>query len=469
MSTPTSLAFTVRRREPELVAPAKATPHEFKPLSDIDRQLYLQFQSPHYNFYAHNPSMRGTDPVMVIRKAISQALVYYYPYAGRIRQEPENKLVVDCTGEGVLFIEADADVTLEQFGDPIQPPFPCADELLYNVPGSEGIINTPLLIFQITRLECGGFILGFRLNHPMSDAIGIVQLLSAIGEISRGAQAPSILPVWQREFLCARNPPRVTCTHNEYGDHHELVLDPSELNVPEFRGCADGAAHRCFIIGPEELSNIRKWVPPHLLPCSKFEIITASLWRCYAIASQANPNEEMRICMLVNARSKFNPPVPEGYYGNVLALPAAITNARKLCLNSLGFALELIRHAKNKITEEYIRSLADFIEITKGLPKGFQSYVVSDLTSVGFDQVDYGWGKPVYTGPSKAMPDDINNSGTYYLPYRNKKGERGTMVLISLRAPVMERFALLFEELTKHHPESSPAEQRMTLPIRHRL
>ncbi|KAJ6423032.1 hypothetical protein OIU84_024040 [Salix udensis] len=305
----------------------------------------------------------------------------------------------------------------------------------------------------------------------MSDAIGLVQLLSAIGEISRGAQAPSILPVWQREFLCARNPPRVTCTHSEYGDHHE-VLDrkPSELSVPDqFRGCADGAAHRCFIIGPEELSNISKWVPPHLLPCSKFEIITASLWRCYAIASQANPNEEMRICMLVNARSKFNPPVPEGYYGNVLALPAAITNARKLCLNSLGFALELIRHAKNKITEEYIRSLADFIEITKGLPKGLQSYVVSDLTSVGFDQVDYGWGKPVYTGPSKAMPDDINNSGTYYLPYRNKKGERGTMVLISLRAPVMERFALLFEELTKHHPESSPAEQRMTLPIRHKL
>uniref|UniRef100_A0A6N2NIX1 Uncharacterized protein n=1 Tax=Salix viminalis TaxID=40686 RepID=A0A6N2NIX1_SALVM len=400
MSTPSSLAFTVRRCKPELVAPARATPHEFKPLSDIDRQLYLQFQSPHYNFYAHNPSMRGTDPVMVIRKAISQALVYYYPYAGRIRQEPENKLVVDCSGEGVLFIEADADVTLEQFGDPIQPPFPCADELLYNVPGSEGIINTPLLIFQI------------------------------IGEISRGAQAPSILPVWQRQFLCARNPPRVTCTHNEYGHHHEL-------NVPEFRGCADGAAHRCFIIGPEELSNIRKWVPPHLLPCSKFEIITASLWKCYAIASQANPNEEMRICMLVNARSKFNPPVPE-------VMP-------------------------NKITEEYIRSLADFIEITKGLPKGLQSYVVSDLTSVGFDQVDYGWSKPVYTGPSKAMPDDINNSGTYYLPYRNKKGERGTMVLISLRAPVMERFALLFEELTKHHPESSTAEQRMTLPIRHKL
>jgi hypothetical protein len=93
--------------------------------------------------------MQGKDPVKVIKEAIAQALVYYYPFAGRIRQGPDNKLIVDCTGEGVLFIEADADATVEQFGDPIPSPFPCFQELLYNVPGSEEILNTPLLLFQV--------------------------------------------------------------------------------------------------------------------------------------------------------------------------------------------------------------------------------------------------------------------------------------------------------------------------------
>jgi hypothetical protein len=33
---------------------------------------------------------------------------------------------VECMAEGVVFIEADADITLQQFGDvDLQPPFPC--------------------------------------------------------------------------------------------------------------------------------------------------------------------------------------------------------------------------------------------------------------------------------------------------------------------------------------------------------
>ncbi|KAF9667049.1 hypothetical protein SADUNF_Sadunf16G0292500 [Salix dunnii] len=462
MATSNSISFAVRRCEPEMVAPARATPHEFRQLSDIDHQLYLQFQSPQYSVYEHNPSMQGKDPVKVIKESIAQALVYYYPFAGRIRKGPDNKLIVDCTGEGVLFIEADADATVEQFGDPIPSPFPCFQELLYNVPGTEGILNTPLMLFQVTRLKCGGFVLGFRLNHPMSDALGIVQLLNAMGEIARGAQAPSVLPVWQRELLCARNPPRVTCRHHEYGNEAPVVVDPTS-KVPEFHGEVHVVAHRTFVLNHKELSNIRRWIPSHLHPCSNFEVISACLWRCYAIASQANPNEEMRMQLLVNARSKFNPPLPKGYYGNVLALPVAVTNARKLCLNSLGYAMELIRNAKHRITEEYMRSLADLMEITKGQPIGLQSYVVSDLTSIGFDQVDYGWGNTIYTGPPKAMPDEISIAGTYFLPYRFKNGERGVMLLVSLRAPVMERFAILLEELARHDPERSQGQQEMIL------
>ena len=150
--TPTSLVFKVRRCKPEVVAPAKPTPHEFKQLSDIDDQESLRFQIPLIQFYKYDPSMKGRDPVRVIREALAKTLVFYYPFAGRLREGPGRKLVVECTGEGIIFIEADADVTLEQFGDSLQPPFPCWEELLFDVPGSGGILNCPLMLIQVHML-----------------------------------------------------------------------------------------------------------------------------------------------------------------------------------------------------------------------------------------------------------------------------------------------------------------------------
>ncbi|GLJ15158.1 hypothetical protein SUGI_0247920 [Cryptomeria japonica] len=55
------------------------------------------------------------DPAKVIREALAKVLVHYYPLAGRLRKAAAGKLKVEYTGEGVLFVEADADVTLAEF------------------------------------------------------------------------------------------------------------------------------------------------------------------------------------------------------------------------------------------------------------------------------------------------------------------------------------------------------------------
>ena len=102
--------------------------------------------------------MGGKDPVQVIRDALAKALVPYYPFAGRLREHDGCKLAVDCTGEGVLFVEADADVGLEHFGDPILPPFPCLEELIFDVPGSSAILNAPLLLFQLISNQSWSFL-----------------------------------------------------------------------------------------------------------------------------------------------------------------------------------------------------------------------------------------------------------------------------------------------------------------------
>lgn len=133
----------------------------------------------------------------------------------------------------------------------------------------------------------------------------------------------------------------------------------------------------------------------------------------------------------------------------------AIATAEKLTKNPLGFALELVRKAKNDVNDEYMRSLADLMVI-KGRPHFtvVRSYLVSDVTRAGFGDVDFGWGKPVYGGPAKGGVGAIPGVASFYIPFRNKKGEDGIVVPVCLPAPAMVRFVEELEKTLKGENET---------------
>ncbi|ESQ41747.1 hypothetical protein EUTSA_v10013454mg [Eutrema salsugineum] len=430
--TSDSLMFKVHRREPELVTPAKATPRELKLLSDIDDQEGLRFHIPSIFFYRNNPTAYS-DPVAVIRRALAETLVYYYPLAGRLREGPNRKLAVDCSGEGVLFIEADADVTLVEFEkkDVLRPPFPCFEELLFDIEGSSEVLNAPMILIQVTRLKCGGFIFAVRINHAISDAAGLSLFLKTIGEFARGSHVPTVAPVWERHLLSARVPASVTHVHREYDEQ-----DTESATV-------DGGAlvSRSFFFGGAEMSVIRRLLPQNLANRSTdLETLTAFLWRYRTAALRTDPNKEMRVIFIVNARSKFrNPPLPPGYYGNAFAFPVAIATVRELTEKPLEFALRLVKEAKWSVTEEYMRSLADLM-VTKGRPR-FSidgAYLISDVRN--FADIQFGvWGKPVYGGIGTAGVVDFPGS-SFYVSFENSKGERGIVVPVCLPEKAMKRF-----------------------------
>lgn len=150
MVMPFSLAFAIQRSEPKLIASAKPTPHEFKNLSALDDHKAVQRHIQFIHFYQNIPGGEGWDLAKVIKHAIGETLVFYYPLAGRLREGPGDTLVVECTGEGVRFIEASANVRMEEIGDFLHPPFEGGQDLVYDVPGSNGIQHCPLLLIQVT-------------------------------------------------------------------------------------------------------------------------------------------------------------------------------------------------------------------------------------------------------------------------------------------------------------------------------
>ncbi|KAK9110343.1 hypothetical protein Sjap_018403 [Stephania japonica] len=431
-SPPPSLIFTVTRKEPEFIVPAEPTPYEFKQLSDIDSQESLRFHAPLIQVYPSNNSVQE-DPVRVVRKAIAKALVFYYPLAGRLREGPSQKLSVECTGEGLLFIEAEADVRHDQFTDAdLLPPFPCLDQLLYEVPNQSGVLNCPILLIQVTRLKCRGFIVTTRLNHTMCDGVGIRQFLSTVGEFARGATQPSIPPVWDRHLLTTRHPPRITHVHLEFTQIPDDFVPPLSALI-----------QRTFFFRLNELSALHRQLPPGLAQqyCSTFDVLTALLWICRTIALSSHPEDEVRVMSLVNIRSRFNPPLPIGYYGNGIVCPAAVTTAHKLTQSPLEYAVEKVRRSKAEATEAYVKSMMDLMEVRERryvFPlRG--SLVVSDLTRLRLEELDYGWGKAVYSGVAGGGTADIRVV-TFYMRFKNREGEEGVVVPMALTKEAMMKF-----------------------------
>ncbi|CAN6197143.1 unnamed protein product [Urochloa humidicola] len=439
-----TIAFAIRRRDPELVGPVRPTPRETKRLSDIEDQVGLRWHVPFVLFYRSRGRGRGgaagaddaDDPARAIRRALGEALVPYYPLAGRLREVEGRKLVVDCTGEGVLFVEADADVRLAELeAAGLTPPFPCMDRLLFDVDGSGGVLNCPLLLIQVTRLRCGGFVFALRLNHTMCDAAGIVQFMFAVGELARGLPAPTITPVWSRELLDARHPPRPSFPHHEYDPVPPTpFLPPGDMVTRTFTfRAADIAAIKKGISGSAQRGSGKPTTT------TTFEALAALIWRARTAALEIPAGEDTRLVVAASVKSARGLALPAGYYGNACVYPAAVCAAGALRGGTLGDAAALVREAKAAAAAgaEYVRSTADLMAV-RGRPSlaMANALIVSDNRHAGFHRVEFGWGEPVYGGPAVAL-----FVLSFLVAVRNGDGEDAIAVPVVLPRSAMNRFA----------------------------
>ncbi|XP_060670253.1 alcohol acyl transferase 1 allele RGa-like [Ziziphus jujuba] len=157
-----------------------------------------------------------------------------------------------------------------------------------------------------------------------------------------------------------------------------------------------------------------------------------------------DPKEDVQVSCVFNGRHKNminDLSLLLGYYGNVISFSAAVSNAGVLCEKPLGYAMELVKTAKSKMNAEYIRSAADLMVIKRRPGDKLKgNFIVSDITRLGLEDVDFGWGLPEY-----AVPPMTSTYFGYNIKYKSK-GEDGILVLICLPLSVMERFQL---ELTK--------------------
>ncbi|CAL1398556.1 unnamed protein product [Linum trigynum] len=426
----------VKKWEPVLVTPAEETKRGIYFLSNVDedenlvRTIYC---------YQHR-NTNANDPSGVIKNALSKVLVHYYPLAGRlVTTADEGRLAVDCTGEGVFFVEAEANCSLGSI-DFSKPDAETRGKLVYEIPGVKSIFQIPPLMIQVTKFKCGGFVLGVSFNHLIADGQAAMEFINAWAETARGLPL-SVQPFLDRTILKARNPPRIEYHHAEY----DVLEDKSSSTNNK-----EETIYDYIYINEQMIQKLKRQIaaeihgpsPPGLVQfCSSYEALSAFAWRARAKALKMAADQETRILLVVNTRNKFDPPLPRGYFGNAIKFISAISLAGDLVDKPLSYAVGKVQEAIRSVTDSQLRSGIDYYEVHRTKRPMGCTMISTAWSRLAFGSTDFGWGEPVMTGPAELPVDEV----IIFLAHPKEKGSLNAYA--GLPSSAMRIFQKLWQEI----------------------
>ncbi|KAJ0113248.1 hypothetical protein Patl1_03069 [Pistacia atlantica] len=186
--------------------------------------------------------------------------------------EKSGEVIKNALEKGPVFVEAEANCSMEEIGDITKPDPETLGKLVYDIPGAKNILEMPPLVAQVTRFKCGGFVLGLCMNHCMFDGIGAMEFVNSWGETARGVPL-NVPPFLDRKILQARNPPKIEYLHQEFAEIEDKS-GTSDLYKDEM-------LYRSFCFDPEKLEKIKmKAMEDEALDrCTTFEALSAFVWK----------------------------------------------------------------------------------------------------------------------------------------------------------------------------------------------
>ncbi|KAI6678561.1 hypothetical protein NL676_039357 [Syzygium grande] len=376
----------------------------------------------------------------MMRESLAKALVEFYPFAGRLVMCSDGKMVVRCTGEGVPFVEATSENDIGVLGDISAIDPATLRKLVKDNDGAPTILEVPMLTVQVTTFKCGGIVVGIVMNHVLVDGKALTDFIACWTDLAR-AKPPSALPFLDRSVLRPRQPPRIDLPHHEYAPRDrrsEGIVNPQTKPL----------VYRSLCFKPHTLIQLKK--ESTITACNgssivptTFEVISALAWISRTKALRIGPHETMKLLTAVDGRPKFDPPLPSGYFGNGIAWSCAECSAGELTHKPFSFAVQKVHEALQSVTENYIRSAIDHVELNRVLVDcGGNACCISKWSRLPFYNMDFGFGRPYQVAPA-TVPNNV------ILVASQCRGSDDLVVSLGLPRDAMDVFTKLIQsELT---------------------
>ncbi|VFQ87269.1 unnamed protein product [Cuscuta campestris] len=421
-------------KESTLVGPAEETPRRSLWNSNVDL-VVPNFHTPSVYFYRRPPAAADFFDAGRLRAALARALVPFYPMAGRLKRDEDGRVEIDCNGAGVLLVVAESDGAVEDYGD-----FAPTLELRRLIPAvdySQGISSYPLLVLQVTHFKCGGVSLGVGMQHHVADGASGLHFINTWSDMARGLDM-TLPPFIDRTVLKSRDPPRPEFHHIEY-------QPPPTLNTSfENKNVVSETVVSIFKLTKDQISALKanSIEDANEIAYSSYEMLSGHVWRCVCKARGLDKGQETKLYIATDGRTRLRPPLPSGYFGNVIFTATPIATSGDLETKPAWFGARKIHDALARMDDRYLRSALDYLEMQpdlKALVRGAHTFKCPNLGITSWARLpihdaDFGWGRPIFMGPGGIAYEGLS----FILPSPTNDGSLS--VAISLQMEHMKIF-----------------------------
>ncbi|KAH0715466.1 hypothetical protein KY284_008371 [Solanum tuberosum] len=366
----------------KIIKPSPSIPssHRHYNLSFRD-QLANTLYLPIAALYSKPENHTITQISNILENSLSKILFFYYPFAGRIK---DNKYV-DCNDDiaGAEYFNVQVNCQMSEI---LTNPYNDAIEIVFpqNLPWSDSLSKerSCLLVVQLSHFDCGGVAVGICLSHKLVDGYSAFKFLSDWISMARELNfQPSPQFDGASFFPPIDNPP------------------PMPNVVPDPQRCVS----RMYNFSSSSLFKLKDIVSTNsqIQNPSRIEVATAFLHKCGVDVSMAKSGM-FKPTMLFHVMN-LRPPIPLNTMGNATCLfsTIAMTEDNITLPNYVGelqkAKLQLREELKdmntNQLASHGIEKMKEIINIAK--QDVFDMYFCTSLCTFGSHKIDFGWGSPL--------------------------------------------------------------------------
>ncbi|KAG8388573.1 hypothetical protein BUALT_Bualt02G0139400 [Buddleja alternifolia] len=328
-----------------------------------------------------------------------------------------------------------------------------ADEFHHLVPQlppstySSEFIKIPVAAIHVTLFPNQGISIGFTTHHAIGDGSTLVHFLNAWASINKFngdahllALGDKFSPFYDRNVVEDAN--GLDARRWDLMKNYRPTVS-SIISLPTYK------VRATFIMSEADIQKLKSYVIKSLTMAdhykvSSFAAVCAYIWTCFARSAGEvlGDDEAEYFSCPVDCRRRLNPPLPDTYFGNCLAVAIA-ESTHGILKGTEGFlaAVEAIVKAIDKTVNDEKGILDGSDRRLSQLTKMIGKRVVGVAGSTRLDSygADYGWGRV-----KKHEVVSIDNDVSISLGKTRDESQASLEIGLSMTKVKMDAFAAAF-------------------------